>query len=83
MATIKRIEFGSDEISLFAEKGSFDLVFGSLGVVASAKTRREMFEKIEQIMDELHDIRWELDRDFGAFKGFDDPVEEPEQKDAE
>lgn len=83
MANIKRIEFGSDEVSLFAEKGSFDLVFGSLGVVASAKTRREMCETIRRIRDDLHDIAWELDRDYGVFENFKDEEPAEEEKEAE
>ena len=78
MANVRRIEFGSDEVSLFAEKGSFELVIGALGVVASAKTRREMIEKIGKLSDAMHDIRWELDRDYGVFEAFKDkePAEE-------
>lgn len=70
MAEVRRIEYGSDEISLFAEKGSFDLVVGGLGVLASAKTRQEMLEAIDRIRDTLNGIYWELDRDYGVFKNF-------------
>ena len=83
MASMRRVEFGSDEISIFAEKGSYELMFGSLGVIASAKTRREMYDKLAKIMDDLHDISWELDRDFGVFKGFDAVEETPTKEDAE
>ena len=70
MANVRRIEFGSDEISILAELGSFKLVLGGVGVVASTNTKQEMYETISRLLNDLHDIRLEFD--YGIFKNFNE-----------
>lgn len=82
MAKIKRVEYGTDKVSLFAEAGQFDLVVGSIGVIASTKTRQEMCDTIFELKNDLHDILWELDRDYGTFAAFKE-VETDEEEGAD
>lgn len=78
MAKVRWIEYGSDKVSLFAEDGQFDLVIGSIGVIASTKTKQDMGDVICEIRNDLHDILWELESYSGFFAGFD--TTDPEQE---
>lgn len=75
--------FGNDNIQVSATKGEFTLRISdpelkSSAFKATAHTREEMAEIIENMRNTLWEIKYELDTALGMFNGFDADPEEPE-----
>lgn len=85
MANIIRITIGGNIAQLEATDGTFTLGVRNTNdvyhVMDMKSSKKEMKEFVEEFIEDLNDIRWELSNDFGALKGIKDaePAEEAEE----
>ena len=71
MAKIKRIVYGGDRAHIVAADGMFKLYVDG-NVCATATTHDGIVREITELLDDIREIAFEMDRSYGLFGGFED-----------
>ena len=68
MATVKCVTFGGNKVSIVAGQSGYTLALHSLPY--NTFSRKLMLKNIKGLIEELNEIKWEMEREYGFFRDF-------------
>ena len=68
MAKVKGVTFGGNKATIVAGRGGYTLAIPNLPY--DTCSRRLMLENLTELIKDLNEIMWEMEREYGIFRDF-------------
>jgi len=68
MAKVKGVTFGGNKATIVAGRGGYTLAIPNLPYDTSS--RGLMLNNIKELIEDLNEIKWEMEREYGVFRDF-------------